>query len=71
MRVGESDKQLSIQEMEDQFTRKSKLLWEEEISQKKFSDVNITAVKEYMRKAKTAKRISFGFTDVKATLHKE
>ena len=34
MRVGESDKQLSIREMEDQFARKSKLLWEEEISKK-------------------------------------
>src|SRR3990167_967768 len=70
MRVGESDKRLSIREMEDQFTRKSKLLWEEEISKKKFSDVNVKALKEYMRKAKTAKRISFGFTDLKTTLHK-
>ncbi len=70
MRVGESDKRLSIREMEDQFTRKSKLLWEEEISKKKLSDVNVKAVKEYMRKAKTAKRISFGFTDLKTTLHK-
>ena len=70
MRVGESDKQLGIREMEDQFTRKSKLLWEEEISKKKLSDVNVKAVKEYMRKAKTAKRISFRFTDLKTTLHK-
>jgi len=70
MRVGESDKQLSIREMEDQFTRKSKLLWEDEVSKKKLSDVNVKAVKEYMRKAKTAKRISFGFTDLKTTLHK-
>jgi ATP-dependent DNA helicase RecG len=69
-RVGESDKQLSIQEMEDQFIRKSKLLWEREISKKKLSNVSVKAVKEYMRKANGAKRINFKFTNIKATLNK-
>ena len=68
MRVGESDKQLSIQAMEDQFIRKSKLLWEREISKKKLSDVSVKAVKEYMRKANDAKRINFKFAGVKVTL---
>jgi ATP-dependent DNA helicase RecG len=70
IRVGESDKQLSVQEMEQQFIRKNKLLWEEEMSKKKLSDVNVAAVKEYMRKARTAKRISFKFVNLKTTLHK-
>ncbi len=69
-RVGESNKQLSIQEMEDQFVKKSQLLWEREISKKKLSDVSVKAVKEYMRKANDAKRINFKFTTVKATLNK-
>lgn len=69
-RVGESNKQLSIQEMEYQFVKKSKLLWEREISKKKLSDVSVKAVKEYMRKANDAKRINFKFTNVKATLNK-
>ena len=58
MRVGESDKQLSIQEMEDQFIRKNKFLWEEEISIKKLKDVNVRTLKEYMRKANEAKRVN-------------
>lgn len=69
-RVGESNKQLSIQEMEDHFVKKSQLLWEREISKKKLSDVSVKAVKEYMRKANDAKRINFKFTNVKATLNK-
>ena len=69
-RVGESDKQLSIQEMEDEFVRKSKHLWELEISKRKLSDVSVKAVKEYMRKAKDAKRINFKFASIKATLNK-
>lgn len=70
MRVGESDKQLSIQEMEDQFVRKNKFHWEQEISKKKLADVSVKAVREYMRKANDAKRINFKFTNVKATLGK-
>ena len=70
MRVGESDKQLSIQEMEEQFARKSTFLWEKEISKKKLSDVSVKAVREYMRKANDAKRINFKYTNVKATLNK-
>lgn len=69
-RVGESNKQLSIQEMEYQFVKKSQLLWEREISKKKLSDVSVKAVKDYMRKANDAKRINFKFTSVKATLNK-
>lgn len=70
MRVGESDKQLSIQEMENQFIRKNKLFWEAEISKKKLSDVSVKAVREYMRKANDAKRINFKFTNVRTVLNK-
>ena len=70
MRVGESDKQLSIQEMEDQFIRKNKFLWEEEISIKKLKDVNVRTLKAYMRKANEAKRVNFKYTNARATLNK-
>jgi hypothetical protein len=46
------------------------LLWETEVSEKTLADVNEEVVKEFMRKAKTAKRIDFDFVDVKSTLHK-
>jgi len=70
MRVGESDKQLSAQEIENQIVRKKRLLWESEISDKKLKDINTVAVKEYMRKANAAKRINFKYTNVKQTLKK-
>ena len=38
--------------------------------QKTFSGINEDAVKEFVRKAKTAKRIDFDFIDVKSTLNK-
>ena len=70
MRVGESDKQLGIREMEDQFIQKNKLFWEAEISKKKLQDVSVKAVREYMRKANAAKRIHFKYTNVKTVLSK-
>ncbi len=70
IRVGESDKALSVHEIERRILSKKKLLWESETSKKKISDVNEEAVKEFMRKARTAKRVDFDFVDVKTTLHK-
>ena len=70
MRVGESDKAMSPQEIETRILNKKKFLWEKEISEKTLADVNEEAVKEFMRKAKTAKRIDFDFVDVKSTLRK-
>src|SRR3989338_5975835 len=70
IRVGESDKAMSPQEIESRILNKKKLLWEKEISEKTLADVNEEVIKEYMRKAKTAKRIDFDFVDVKSTLNK-
>jgi len=70
IRVGESDKAMSPQEIELRILNRKKLLWEKEVSEKTIADVNEDAVKDFMRKAKTAKRIDFDFVDVKSTLHK-
>ncbi len=70
IRVGESDKAMSPQEIEIRILSRKKLLWEKEVSEKTLADVNEEAVKEFMRKAKTVKRIDFDFVDVKSTLHK-
>ena len=70
MRVGESDKQLSVQEIENQIVRRKKLLWENEVSDKKLKDVNTAAVRDYMRKANAANRINFKYTNIKQTLKK-
>ena len=70
IRVGESNKALSPHKIETLILSKKKLLWELEISKKTIADVSEEVVKEFMRKAKTAKRIDFEFVDVKTTLHK-
>jgi len=70
MRVGESDKAMSPQELEERILEKRNFLWDKEVSEKTLADVNEEAVKEFMSKAKTAKRVDFEFIDVKTTLHK-
>ncbi len=70
IRVGESNKHLSVQEIENLIVKKKKLFWENEISEKKLKNVNTVAVKEYMRKANVAKRVNFKYTNVKQTLKK-
>lgn len=70
MRVGESDKHLSAREIEHLIRKQKRWLWENEISNKKLTDVSAATVKEYMRKANAAKRINFKYTDVKTTLGK-
>lgn len=70
IRVGESDKVLSVHEIEKRILSKKKFIWEIEISKRIISDVNEGAIKEFMHKARTAKRVDFNFVDVKTTLHK-
>ena len=70
MRVGESDKQMTAKQIEEQIAKKKRFLWEKERSEKAIADVNKNVVKEFMRKAKTVKRIDFDFVDVRTTLHK-
>src|SRR3989304_10181161 len=70
LRVGESNKGMSPQDVEERILEKRKFLWDKEVSEKTLADVNKEAVKEFMRKAKTAKRVDFEFVDVKTTLHK-
>ncbi|MBI4245174.1 MAG: putative DNA binding domain-containing protein, partial [Planctomycetes bacterium] len=70
VRVGESDKAMSPQELEERILNKRNYLWDKEISEKTLADVNEKAVKEFMEKAKTAKRVDFDFVNVKTTLHK-
>ncbi len=70
MRVGESDKHLTAREIEHFIRKQKRWLWENEVSNKKLTDVNAATVKEYMRKANAAKRINFKYTDVKTTLGK-
>ena len=61
---------MSPQELEERILEKRNFLWDKEVSEKTLADVNKEAVKEFMRKAKTAKRVDFEFVDVKTTLHK-
>ncbi len=67
MRVGESDKQMTAKHLEDHF-RNKKYSWEREISEKTLKDVNAKTVREYMRRANEAGRITFKYTNVHDTL---
>jgi ATP-dependent DNA helicase RecG len=70
MRVGDEDKKLSPQELEKLILRKKQILWEEEISEKTIAEVNEEAVRDFIERANTAKRIDFKFTNVKSVLNK-
>ena len=63
LRVGESDKAMSAHELETRMQNKKKFLWESEISRKTLVDVNEDVVKDFMRKAKEAKRVDFDFVE--------
>jgi len=71
-RVGDEDKQLSAKELENIILKKNqdKLRWDNRFSEKTINDVNAKQVKEYIKRANAAKRISFKFTNVADTLAK-
>jgi ATP-dependent DNA helicase RecG len=70
IRVGESDKRLSVAEIESRILSKKRLFWEKEQSLKPLKESNDEAVKGFVRKAQTAQRIDFEYIDVRTTLNK-
>jgi len=72
IRVGDSDRQLSAKGIEKYILEKNKdkLTWDNRISDKKLSDININALKNYIIRANNAKRIDFEFKNVKSALVK-
>lgn len=70
IRVGESDKAVSPQELERLILKRKKLLWENETSDRKLKDVDVRTLKEYLRRANEEGRINFKYTNAKATLKK-
>lgn len=72
IRVGDEDRQLSARELERLFLRRTHDAnrWENELSVKKVSNVNASALRAFMRKANAAGRIDFKFAGVAATLNK-
>jgi len=70
IRVGESDKRLSVAEIESRILSKKKIFWEKEQSSKSLTAINEEAVKSFVRKAQTAQRIDFEYIDTRTTLNK-
>ena len=70
IRVGDEDKKLSSQELEKLILKKNKTYWEEGISERTIKNVNEKALRDFIERANTAKRINFKFTNVKAILNK-
>ncbi len=70
MRVGDEDKQISPQELEKLIKKKTKQLWEEEVSEQSFKDIDEKIVKDFIEKANSAKRIDFKFTNINSVLNK-
>ena len=70
IRVGDEDKKLSSQELEKLILKKSKVYWEKGISERTIKDVNVGTLKDFIQRANKAKRINFGYTNVKTVLNK-
>ncbi len=70
IKVGDEDKKISPQELETLILKKCKYSWEEEISERTIEDVNEEALRNFIERANTAKRINFKFTAVKLILNK-
>ncbi len=70
IRVGDEDKKLSSQELEKLILKRNKTYWEEGLSERTIKDVNEEALRSFIERANTAKRINFKFTNIKAILNK-
>lgn len=70
IRVADEDKVMSPQQLKEFFSRQSgfKSKWEEEASEYDISDVNESAVKKFIEKAKSEKRLAIDYTGVTSTL---
>jgi ATP-dependent DNA helicase RecG len=72
LRTGTENKKISAKELENLILDKNRdnFSWDKEISKKSMGDVNSKLVKEFIKKANEAKRINFGFTNIKEVLNK-
>lgn len=70
IRVGDEDRQLSQPELKRMIVEQSTRQWEKEISAKTVRDANVRVVKDFVKKANSAKRISFAFTSTRTVLDK-
>jgi ATP-dependent DNA helicase RecG len=70
LRVGDENRQLSSPELKRMIVEQSKRQWEKEVSSKGVNDANVRLVKDFVKRANAAKRISFPFTSTRAVLDK-
>lgn len=72
IRVCDENKQMSAREIERIILEKNKdaLRWDNKESDKQIKDINIGALKEFIKKANEAKRINFKFSDPRTSLNK-
>lgn len=72
IRVADEDKSMSAKELETMILKKnkSKLRWDDEISDITLKDINEEELRNYVSKANEAKRINFKFVDTESTLKK-
>ncbi|OGJ49830.1 transcriptional regulator, partial [Candidatus Peregrinibacteria bacterium RIFOXYB2_FULL_32_7] len=72
MRVGDEDRQLAISEIEKLILTKNKenMQWDKQVSECILDDIDVRAVKQFVKKANIAGRMDFGFQDVRITLTK-
>ncbi|MDD5422834.1 MAG: putative DNA binding domain-containing protein [Candidatus Omnitrophica bacterium] len=70
IRVGESDKALSVHEIETRILSRKKLLWESEISERQLKDIDVQTLRDYMKRANEEGRINFKYSNAKTTLRK-
>ena len=72
VRVADEDKRLGSKELEKLFLKKNEWLsrWDKQYSDIPMKQINDKLLKDYVEKARSAGRISFGYKDVQSTLRK-
>ena len=71
IRVADEDRSMDIKELVKYIKNKTnESNWEKQVSDKSIDKVNVEDLKEYLIKAKKAKRIDFDFSDVESSLDK-
>ena len=70
IRIADTNRQLSVKELESLILRKNRRDFENEPSGKKISDVNNKVLRKYIGRGKQSGRIHFSYDNVKNTLQK-
>ncbi len=70
IRVADVDKPLHPKEIEDMIINKNLMYWDNQLSERNISDANTGLIRQYIKRANEAGRLSFKYENAKTTLNK-